>query len=371
MHYKLKDGEIMQYNVEPKYNPIEIKSPPYLKQFEFESSIKSALESENLKQIKDIKSRFCIFDLSESFWHDLGTLLWFISLLHRLKKQGNELQIRLPDIKGDDKKGEKIWDFLIRWRFFKTLSLCVDDPVNLIETRQLSNLNKKIQYRHRGGKDEFGEDIILFNARILEMSTFLHGVKIQNKDDLFGPYLNKLSDKIILRALSNRCGWELEQTKFFIDNVCGEGLRNSVMHAKGSYSTIAMKMDQKHLILTICDNGIGIPETLREAFKQSNHKDDLVKESDVNLIKYFTEPEMIIDSEWIKVSLKKGTTSKAKQRAGLGLYYLKSLVLNQGGRLRIRSGRACVDFLSNEESDDHDEMIESPGTMFRILVPVK
>lgn len=203
------------------------------------------------------------------------------------------------------------------------------------------------------------------------MCTFLHGTNPQNEDSLFDPYISKLSDKIILRALSNRCGWGIKKTKVFVDNVCGEGLRNTVMHARGSYSTIAMKTDKKYLIITLCDNGIGIPETLRESFKISNRKNELAEESDVNLIKYFTEPEMIIDSDWIKVSLKKGTTSKSGKRAGLGLYYMKSMVLSQGGRLRIRSGGACVDFLANGKSKDHDEMIESPGTMFRVLIPLK
>lgn len=163
MLFNVEIGEIMmQQNNQQKFMPVEFSSPYYLKQFEFEKSIRKVMYNEGFKSIEDFKGRFCIFDLSKSFWHDLGTLLWFISLLHKLKKQENELQIILPNV--NDSKGEKIWDFLIRWRFFKTLSLCVDDPVNLIVPHQLPHLNKEIQYRHKRSKDEFGEDIILFRA---------------------------------------------------------------------------------------------------------------------------------------------------------------------------------------------------------------
>ena len=122
-----------------------------------------------------------------------------------------------------------------------------------------------------------------------------------------------------------------------------------------------MRLDAKNLTLVICDNGIGIPKVLRTAFKQ--------KGSDAELIKYFTEPDMILDSRLIKISVEKGVTSKP-EREGWGLYYLKSLVLSQGGELRIRSGGACVDF-TESQTVDYDHMINSPGTMMRILAPLK
>lgn len=350
-----------------KKNPINICSQYYLKQFEFEDQLNKGLNGAGFNEITDVQSRLCIFDLSQSFWHDLGTLLWLIALLHKLKKQGNDLQLIFPE--PVDSKSRKIWDFLIRWRFFETLSLCVDDPINLLESHQLRHIKSKSQYGYSIGKDESGEDTILFSSRILEMSTILQG-KEEDEENLLEPYMNRLTDKIIITALSRRCGWEKDDTVKFVKGVCGEGLRNSILHAMGSYSIVAMRMDNKYLTLTISDNGNGIPETLREAFSTHKIKEELIDESDVTLIKYFTEPDMIIDSQLIKLSVKKGITSKAEQRQGHGLYYLKSLVLDQGGQLRIRSGKACVDFKNEKESDDHDDMINSPGTMMRILIPV-
>lgn len=359
-----------QLQLFPKEEPIYIQSPYYFKQPEFENALSKSMEIAGFNELNEIQSKQILFDLSRTYYHDLGTLLWLIALLHKLKKQGNILRLLFPEI--SDAKGRSVWDFLLRWRFFETLSLCVDAPVNLLKAKQLPYLKIESKYSYGKGQDQYGEDSILHTARILEMSTFIHGKKEESEESLLSPYMNRIADKIIVMALSRRCGWDLDITKDFVHIVCGEGLRNSILHAEGSFSTIAMKMDKKNLILAISDNGIGIPNTLRHAFFAYKIKKEMIEKSDSELIKYYTEPEMIIDSSWIKLSVKKGTSSKAEHRKGLGLYYLKTTVLNNGGELRIRSGKACVDFLSNGKVDKEvNNMIDSPGTMIRILVPVK
>ena len=89
----------------------------------------------------------------------------------------------------------------------------------------------------------------------------------------------------------------------------------------------------------------------------------------MDLIKFFTEPDMILDSQYIELAVEKGARSKVGLK-GLGLYYLKSVVLSQRGELRIRSGKACVDFTASKV-EGHDNMLDSPGTMLRIIIPLE
>jgi len=201
------------------------------------------------------------------------------------------------------------------------------------------------------------------------MTTTLRDDFERDEDTELSRFLKKYNDKIIISAFSQLCGWDLSITKNFFHRVIKEGIQNSFLHSGGTFSNTSMLLDVKNLTLVVCDNGIGIPRVLREAFSQSDSHKTLIKSSDVDLIKYFTDPDLVIDSRWIKYSVQKGITSR-KDREGLGLYYLKSLVLEQGGELRIRSGRACVDFTTSGE-ESYDDMIDSPGTMLRIRTPLK
>lgn len=347
--------------------PLRITSGYYMKQHEFEQEILEGLGQIDLSDLDEIRNKFLIFDLSKTYWHDLGTLLWLISLLHRLKRQGNELQIMLPE--PTDKKSERVWDFLIRWRFFETLSVCVDDPVNLLRPEQVHHMKRESKYSLPIGIDEFGRQILTHSLKILEMTTTLRADFEQDEETELSRFLKKYNDKVIISALSQLCGWDPSITKSFVHRVIKEGIQNTFLHSGGTFSNISMLLDAKNLTLVVCDNGIGIPRVLREAFSQSNLHSTLIKSSDVDLIKYFTEPDLVIDSILIKYSVRKGTSSR-KDREGLGLYYLKSLVLGQGGELRIRSGRACVDFTTSGE-EYKDNMIDSPGTMLRIRTRLK
>jgi len=356
----------MATDVAIEKKPINISSQFYFKQFQLENEITKALTSAGFFDINKVSNEFFVFDLSKSYWHDLGTLLWFISLLHKLKKQGNDIQLILPE--PQEKKGELVWNFLNRWRFFETLSVCVDDPVNLLQPRQIYLMGKQGKYSLAIRKDEYGKETFLHSLRLLEITTILPSADKSPHDSL-GDFLTKYSDKIILAALSKLCGWDNSITKNFIQLVFIEGLQNTLLHSEGSFSNVSMELDKKNLNLVISDNGIGIPKVLRSAFKANKINKDLLHKSDVDLIKYFTEPDMVLDSRMIKISVEKGITTQPG-RKGLGLYYLKSLVLGQGGELRIRSGKACIDFTkSNEEPKDN--LLDSPGTMLRIRTPLR
>ena len=91
-------------------DPITIhSSQSQLKQYDFEDDIRACLERAGYSKLDDVNSRLCVMDLSKSTWHDLGTLLWLITLLYKLKRQGNELQLIFPE--PQTSTGEKLWDF--------------------------------------------------------------------------------------------------------------------------------------------------------------------------------------------------------------------------------------------------------------------
>jgi hypothetical protein len=347
--------------------PLCIRTPTYLSQLPLEKSLKKALERCGAENIDAAEGRFFVFDLSESYWHDLGALLWLITVLHRLKTKANDVQLIFPE--PIDTKGEKLWDFLIRWQFFDALSRCVDEPANLLHPSQVAYMKRESQYARASAKDEFGNDMVLHTLRLLEIATIL--VRSKDVDELEKQQgeFDKLEGRIIIGALSHMCGWEPAATRTFMQRVIREGIHNSLLHADGSFVNLAIRIDEKNLTLAISDNGRGIPQVLRTAFMTSGRHKHLASSSDVDLIKYFTDSDMILDSKLIKFSTEEGTTS-SPGRAGVGLYYLKSHVLREGGELRIRSGRACVDFTSNDEKEV-DELLLSPGTMLRIQTPLR
>lgn len=339
-----------------------------LKQYTFEKQIQNEFQKANLLDLDSGHGTFLEFDLQESYWYDLGTLLWFVSLLYKLRKKGYTLELKLPE-PTKDTKGDKLWDFLVRWRFFETLLDCVDDPINLLKPEQVPYMGKQSRYASPIGVDEYGQEAFLHSSRLLEITTIPYDEKDPCDETILEGFLKKYNNKIIISALSQRCGWDYSLTKTFVHRVVSEGIHNSLLHGESSFANISMRLDAKNLTLAISDNGIGIPKVLRDAFQETDSHKDLLKKSDVDLIKYFTEPKLILDSRLIEFSAEKGTTSKAEHK-GLGLYYLKTIVLNQGGKLRIRSGTACVDFTCSK-IDTYDNMLDSPGTMLRIITPLK
>jgi len=358
----------MAINVSSQKRHVRISVTGDLKQYTFEEQILSEFKKANLLYMDSARDEFLEFDLRGSYWYDLGTLLWFVSLLHKLKKQGYSFELKFPEPK--DTQGKNLWDFLIRWRFFEALSECVADPVNLLEPEQVPHMGKQSRYAIPIGVDEYGQEAFLHSSRILEITTIPYGDKEPRDQTTLGSFLEKYNDKIIISALSQRCGWDYSLTKTFVQRVVSEGIHNSFLHSEGSFSNISMRLDAKNLTLAISDNGIGIPTVLRSALHEIDSLKDLLEGSDVDLIKYFTEPEMILlDSRLIQFATKEGTSSKVGHK-GVGLYYLKSIVLSQGGELRIRSGTACVDF-TESKTEDHDNMLNSPGTMLRIITPLK
>ncbi|HKR05182.1 MAG TPA: hypothetical protein VJY62_11165 [Bacteroidia bacterium] len=309
-----------------------------------------------------------IFDFSEIIWIELDAAVWLISLLNKLKVNGNDIKIVLPD------SSNLVWDFLIAWKFFDALEKCVDSPVNLFEPYQLQFIYSKSKYQptpigQRKIISDIGEELALPH-KLLEINP----INALNNGYSKGiiDYIKNFNE-IAFATIRNICGWEDELTKEFVTYVVYEGLENSFLHGENTFSNVAIKTDFKNLTLVIGDNGKGIPTSLRETFLMKGQilKKDYSDKNDAFLLTYFTQPEMVKDSLLIDQASKKNIGSVGRQ--GNGLFYLKDFILRQGGKLRIRSGTAWVGFQNdkkgNEDIEPIDHLIQSPGTLLTIILP--
>jgi len=335
-----------------------------LKQKHFDEILKHTIKEEAVKTAVTI-------DLSGIIWIELDAALWLISLMNKLKIRGNDIKLVFPDPKTTT--GRKIWDYLITWKFFETLKRCVDSPVNLLEIEQLKYIDSlESQYKptrqdRRKTLDDRGESHQLPQS-LLEIET----IEYENYLKGISKYTENFSGTA-WATIANFCGWSDADTTEFINMVVTEGLINSFLHGDNTWTNVSMKSDDKNIILVICDNGKGIPSSLRETF---NKKKDLLNgkdysnQNDAFLLEYFTKPEMVIDSLLINQATHKA--QGAIGRNGNGLFYLKEFILKYNGKLRIRSGTAWVGFEKSNEIEviePIDLLIQSPGTLITIILP--
>src|ERR1039457_5165448 len=109
-----------------------------------ETRIRHALDVSGYPSLDTVNGQLISIDLTQCFWYDLGSLLWLLMLLNRLKQRGNDLELLLPE--RNSPKGEGTWSFLHRWRFFHALAEFVDDPLNLLPLEQAASLNVPGKY---------------------------------------------------------------------------------------------------------------------------------------------------------------------------------------------------------------------------------
>lgn len=332
------------------------------KQIDVEKEIIEEISRHNITNINSIRNSIIKFDLSSVGYFDIGTLLWFISFLNKLKSLGNDIQIKLPDF--NTSSGKTTWSFLNRWKFFDAIEECVDNPINLIVPEQIISINAPSKYQQPDKAVLEGQELLAHTTKLLEITPIKTNIfEYKNNEDRMTLFIRNSYDKFVSSSLVIECGWDNNTVQVFIREILGEGVRNSLKYSKGTFTLIGMKTDNKILNLAICDNGNGIPDVLRNAF---THDDKLRKKifskTDDELIKYYT------DSELIKLSTNPNVSSD-KNSEGMGLFHLKRIVLEMGGELRIRSGNACVDFRKN--SPKVYKLLNYPGTLLRIQVPLK
>jgi hypothetical protein len=342
-------------NIETKYR---------LRQVDIESSLAAGFRGAGYHNFDDVNDADIQVDLSRTFWYDVDAAVWLLVALHALRRRGNELHLVFPEPVDD--KSRKAWSFLLRWRFFSVLRDFVDDPATLLAQRQLPYLIQRSHYAAGEGALEDGSRVTLQSDRLLEITPITLGSKSPNARRGDGAHGAREGNPLIL-ALTMRCGWTIVEAKNFVSQVVEEALRNCE-HGVARFALIAMRMDAQWLTFAVVDDGNGIPATLRSAFADAELRKKVESRTDADLIRYFADPEFIVDSEWIQLSVRAGVGSDVA-RPGLGLHYLKSYVLNKGGSLRIRSGCGSVDFGKEEVKADERDFC-APGTLLRVRLPL-
>ena len=192
--------------------------------------------------------------------------------------------------------------------------------------------------------------------------------------------VSRYNTDLVRNNLRYHTRWAEREIDDFTTIAVPHAIRN-LSHAKGTFALIASRADARYLHFCVADNGIGIPNLLREALRDHVQ----AGQGDSALIEYFAGKELLeetlrdlleaspTDSEFVVASTADRVTSDTT-REGFGLYYLKELVLAKSGELRIRSGRAMVTFDATRkrrrpEPERVEPLIESPGTSVRILLP--
>lgn len=301
-----------------------------------------------------------LFDWSGINYFDVGALLWSIVALHALKKQQCDVRLILPDPRLHD----RVWKFLRTWRFFETIEDCVDSLSSVLIEQQLRAVTGTT-YRFGQRVDPDGNVQQLYSGRVLEITDFL--LRSTAIDESTDRYINRWKSNLVRLSLCNLCKWDVTQANRFADSVVAEGLLNAVMHAGGTFLLAAANVDDRYLTLAFADNGAGIPRVLRRAMdRNAELRQRWADMTDADLIRYYAQPEMILDSNLISLATRPGVSSDPS-KGGYGLYYLKRDVLTHGGELRIRSGTALVDFERDGENLLNN-LTSVPGTMLRVRV---
>lgn len=353
---------------------VNIKADYYLKQRSLDDLLKKVLTASKLPlDLASIRDRRIIVDWSATYYYDLATILWCLIIFGHLKNQGCQLKLILPEMEPYTDNAYRAWSFLKKWKFFETLFDCVEHPANLLPDDQIKWLGVPPKYHKAFDTDQDGNLQQVERAGLLSITNFaLKGDEdlARAEDVEVSSYVNMFKSNIVLNALKNLCGWEKNDAEIFIDKVVVECLRNATGHSTGNLVLVAFNIDKKNMVFSVADNGIGIPDTLRSAFKTNTKFRDLVQKKDSDLIIYFTQRQMILDSDLIRLATRKGVTT-SPDRGGLGLYYCKEKILEKGGELRIRSGSACVEFSGKTGEKATDKLVKSACSGIRVLIPLK
>ena len=319
-------------------------------------------------------SAICV-DLSRCRYIELDATLRMIPWLAELKRQGNSIRIVLPELNNESVADSGLWSFLIRWRFFDALRRHVDAPENLLSPSQIDHLSEQSRYYQRHTWDERGKRTLSFTSRLLA----IHSLTLDSDfrlEDQVDAFLSEYRDLLVLRALTQECGFEDEEAYLSLSFIAEEGLLNSVAHAQGSFALVAMEIvddlrftDRPVLILSVADNGVGIPQVLRIAKQEGRLKMSPLAKDDADLLLLFTSFELAQDSMLVAASTRRNTTT-VPEREGMGLFFLMESAANIGARVNIRSGRANVRFDGRKHTRD-DERPYYPGTTLRVEIPIR
>ena len=357
---------------------VEIHIPGQMKQAETESAIARAFTSLVGRSDRSVGS--ILFDMAGTSYCDIATLVWSVLQLAEWRQRGWQIRLRLPTIEvsdagvADPPSNVGFWSFLIRWGFFRVLARLVDDPVNLLDPVQASQLGPRgstppwMRYRRGRVQNILGQSEEVLSEQLLEMESF---VPASGSGDLiesdFRDFLDAVQEgRIVAQALVLFSEWRREDAQRLVETVMVESLNNTAVHAHANVALTAMKIDDRQMTVAVADNGTGIPAAMRNGWTEPGVDPSTLRDS--VLIQQYTEPKVVLDSFLIQAATLQGTTTEQGRR-GWGLWYLKQAVLNAGGELRIRSGQASVEF-ATKATTALDDLDDWHGTCLRIRVPI-
>lgn len=332
-------------------------------------TIEARLQRQGIKDLSGCQSTDAFLDFSSCFDYDFGALLRSIILIHKFKYQDCRVLVRFPEI--NSKKGQLVWRWLKLVRFFETLSTCAYDPIDLLADHQIPYLRQIKRPDNYLGVN--GHARHLFTEGLLEFNSFLFPMRLsfpsRNGYQEIQDYFKKWQSRAVALGIQNLMGWPDGMGISFAMRVVYESLLNSLVHSDGNILIAGLHVDNNALAFCLCDNGTGIPDTLRGALRNNRRLGSVAAKSDAQLIRLYTEPEILLntDAKLIRFSTEKGITSDLR-RKGVGLFYLKEFIIHNGGELSIRSGRGLVRFRKND-AEPKDNLMRTVGTFLEMKFP--
>lgn len=325
-----------------------------------------------IEKIVQEKTNKIELDFSNTRYFFSGSLIFLINIIDYLKSHKNlDVKILLPTGEpGEEQvKAKKARDFLWRWKFFDTLEHYFSSLEELLGYEQYYRylINEDPKYYLRSYyEDEKGNLLELYSCNVIEISYFTE--RIQNKNTITSIQIQRsLTDytqERILHIIAKNIKWNVSNgwqlANQFVTKCIREPLINALDHAsndelKASIGLITAHIDNKYFIISIVDNGLGIPTTIKPVYEY--YKSKINGESDVKLIEYAFEPpneeevkrqfeivEEKGDTGLIELSAIRGITSKPTTHKGMGLAYLKEFVGRMKGFVDVHSGYGYVRF---------------------------
>jgi len=363
----------------------------------FESIVNAEKLEGKFRELKEAKknnaiNKTVVFNFSQTRWFSASSLLLLIVAIDSIKKEYRDIDIKitLPIEKNEKntKAAKKARDFLKRWKFFEALRFCFDRDIDFLGQDQAEYLvEDQIYYLPSRRPDEEGNLVELFGSRVIEISPLIE--KMENglfiSQSKINRYLSYFAEERILNGLDKGIDWGEEETlakaRGILNYCIKEPLINAFEHADASIGLIAAQLDRKYFIVSIIDNGTGIPTTIKKIYKS------LEDELDKDIIQYaFSPPDKteIVkalkeveqckeekDAKLIEIAHMKGVTSKPKTHGGLGLFQLKRFVIGINGFFDVRSRHGLVRFdgRQDELSIESKQCTDQPGTLITIYLP--
>ena len=336
-----------------------------------------------------------IFDLSSTRWFYVNALLGLFTTFDCLRKKGNDVKMVLPCSNGSGNKADaedakKARDFLKRWNFFEELRNYFGDERDFFDYTQLDYLTEEQEYYLRSKiPDEWGNMAEIYTSRVIEISHFTEkrGENHRVSPYQIEKYLSGYSTKErILNALNTGVDWKNEndggKAGEFVTKCLREVMENAMSHAEASIALVGAQTTPDYFIVSISDNGLGIPGTIKPVFELLGGHGEIV--SDEKLIEYafllptkeevkkiFNEHKDADDSTLIQFATENRITSKPWIHKGLGLFLLKEFVKQTEGFFTVQSknGSVLFDYRNGKMRSKSKPCVLYPGTLITTYLP--